>query len=158
MRIISTGEVKKIAIIAAEKRELIRLQRLQLLNQFNDYITTQPEKSEQYQCFIVVYTFDDGSKARLFRLAYALARRNGKLARVKRAQTSKLTFPSYKAARKAATRKRRPAHRPKQGTVTNVLSVTLGIDHGHCSQTMATTKVRCRAELGSWVRNGIMRQ
>lgn len=47
-----------------------------------------------------------------------------------------------------------PAHRPKQGTVTNVLSVTLGIDHGHCLQTMATTKVRCRAELGSWVRNG----
>ena len=122
MRIISTGEVKKIAIVAAEKRELIRLQRLQLLNQFNDYITTQPEKSEQYQCFIVVYTFDDGSKARLFRLAYALARRNGKLARVKRAQTSKLKFPSYKAARKAATRKRR-LHRQRKRTKTRYLKL-----------------------------------
>lgn len=107
MRIVSTGEVKKIAIIAAEKRELLRLQRLALLKQFNDCITTQPKKADEYQCFIVVYSFDSGSKARLFRLAYALARRNGKLTRIKRPQASRLKFPSYKAARKAATNRRR---------------------------------------------------
>lgn len=107
MRIVSTGNTKKIAIIAAEKRELLRLQRLALLKQFNDCISTQPKKADEYQCFIVVYSFDTGSKARLFRLAYALARRNGKLARIKRPQASRLKFPCYKAARKAATNRRR---------------------------------------------------
>ncbi len=105
MRIIPTGDRRKIAIIAAKRHELTALQRYEHLKQFNANITTQPEKSEEYQCFVVVYTFDSQPQARLFRLAYSLAK--GRFKHVKRVYPSSHKPPSYYAAKKASNNRRR---------------------------------------------------
>jgi hypothetical protein len=120
MRIISTGNKQKVAILAASKAELDKLQRLSLLNQFNANIITQPQKSDTYQCFVVVYEFETAAQARIFRLAYAMAKKNGKLAKIKREYPSKP--PRYTAASKAATRKRR-LRRQRKRTKTRYLKL-----------------------------------
>ena len=111
MRFIPTGSSQKIAIIAATKAELSKLKRLQILAAFNENITTQPQKSVKYQCFIVVYEFETVSKARLFRLAYALAKRNGKITSLKAPKTMSHSRNLYNKRRRQATARKRRALR-----------------------------------------------
>jgi hypothetical protein len=115
MRVIPTGNSKKIAIIAATAGELLKLKRLEVTREFNDAITLEPQKSEQYQCFMMVYTFDTGSRAKLFRLAYAIARKNGKIRSINRIKTVKTHRPpSYYAHRKQQAKKRRADRQRKR--------------------------------------------
>ena len=121
MRLIPTGSPEKIAIIAATKRELSRLKTYKHLTQFNGYITTEPHLNQEYDCYLMVYTFESGPQARLFRLAYSLALRRFK--HVYRAYPSRTKrSPSYYKARKAATRKRR-LHRQRKRTKTRYLKL-----------------------------------
>ena len=92
MRVISTGNRNQVAIIAATVQELKKLKRLELTKEFNADISVEPKKSEQYQCFTMVYTFETSARAKVFRLAYAMARKNGKLKAIKRAKPHP---PSY---------------------------------------------------------------
>lgn len=108
MRIIPSGSSKKIAIIAATRAELCKLQRLELLKNFNANISLEPQITDKFQCFMVVYAFDTGSQARLFRLAYSLAKRNGKLKNVRREYASTAYKEnSYTRRKKEATKRRR---------------------------------------------------
>lgn len=115
MRVVSTGSSKKIAIIAATMGELTRLKWLEMTKGFNDCISLEPQKNEQYQCFMMVYTFEDSARAKLFRLAYAIVKKNGKLRSIKRAKPTALTKPpSYYALRKRNAKKRRAFRQRKR--------------------------------------------
>ena len=114
MRLISTGDVRKIAIIAATGAELMRLKRLTILKDFNASITLEPQKNVDYQCFMMVYTFTSKSQAEVFRLAYSIARKNGKLKSINRLYSKRIKKPpSYYAAQKAR-RKARRARKQRQ--------------------------------------------
>jgi transposase len=92
MRVISTGDARKVALIAATIDELRKLKWLELTKDFNDSISTEPQKSDKFQCFMMVYTFETTARAKVFRLAYAMARKNGKLKAVWRVKSRP---PSY---------------------------------------------------------------
>jgi hypothetical protein len=111
MRLIPTNDRKKIAIIAATKRELSRLQTYKHLTQFKDNLTLKPEKNEGYQCFMCVYTFETIAQAKLFRLAYGLVK--GRFKHVARVYPSYRRPPSYYAAHKAS-RKKKATHRKRK--------------------------------------------
>lgn len=110
MRLIPTKDRNKIAIIAATKLELSRLQTYKHLTQFKAHISTKPEKHEHYQCFWMAYTFETSAQAKLFRLAYSL--HAGRYKHVRRVYPDYRKPPSYIAARKAA-RKRQTIRRKR---------------------------------------------
>lgn len=123
MRIIHTENKAQVAIIAATKAELAKLKRLKNTAPFNPYITTEPYKSETYNCFVMVYTFADSQHARLYRLAYAVANKRGAITSIRRAYGHKLKRPpSYYAKRKAATNRRR-LRRQRKRTKTRYLKL-----------------------------------
>lgn len=114
MRVISTSNKKQVAIIAATVQELRKLKRLELTKDFNAAISTEPQKNEQYQCFMMVYTFQTGARAKVFRLAYAMAKKNGKLKAVKRLKPRAPSYYRSLQKRHKATVKRRKMQRARK--------------------------------------------
>lgn len=105
MRLVSTKNGLKIGVIAATKRELATLRKRLTISVFDDAISLKPVKNEQYQCFMMVYTFETVARLKLFRLAYSQAMkrtRHIKIAQVHKTKPS----PIYKARLRANVRKR----------------------------------------------------
>lgn len=112
MRLIKTESSNKIGVIAATSAELHRLKTRRYVKAFNDSISAQPVKNEEYQCFVMAYTFEDAAQARLFRLAYAQAMRRAK--HIKRTPVHKIRLCKWSRARdkkRAVLRRKRKARK-----------------------------------------------
>ena len=116
MRLVKTKTGTKIGVIAATKGELSRMKNREYMRQFLDAISIQPVKNEQYQCFVMVYSFTDVSRLKLFRLAYAQTMKRTKHVKVARAYKPKLCKWTKARTRKRADRRRLIRQRKRSRT------------------------------------------
>lgn len=145
MRLVKTGQPNKIGVIAATRKELADLRHRSTIRIFDDAISLQPVKNEHYQCVVMVYTFEDIARAKLFRLAYSQAMKRTKHVRIRPVQPWK---PSnwYKSQRKAAVKRRR-AYRARKRAKTRYFKLIPILKAGNIATIEAKARQIARAAI-----------